>query len=998
MAGPRPPHERLACPSPLPYNFSRPFGGRVCGAGGFMSGVRGAFRAAAWSFLLGLLTLASANAQNPTANLEGLSPALIEQLNRANAGNQPLAVTQSVPSPLDQVRGANAPEPTLRAAPPPLRRSQLEIDYSRRAGMPLTQYGYDVFRTIVPSTGELQDGAVADNYHLSIGDELVITLRGQVSRSLRTRVDREGRVIIPDLPPIPAAGRSFGDFRRDLERQVAATFLNTEVFVSLGAVRQISVAVLGEVEAPGIYRMGGFATALDALARAGGIRKTGSLRKIEVLHNGQSHTIDLYDVFSGTGPQPDLSLADGDRIVVPLIGPTVAIAGEVDRPGIYELPRDGRVAGQGIVALSGASLRPTGNRFVKLSLDAAGQDVTTQQASLARVVLHAGDILMVLRQGDKEVGSVRLEGHVRVPGIRSLAAAPDVRSLIGSNDAFLSNPYTLFAALQTTDPRTRARVLVPIDLEAVMSGRQVVPLKDGDTVIILGVGDINYIDSGDVQAVLQGRQPPSLTQTIVTQNPRSAFRPPAAAGVEEMPLEEGERGTGAPGGLASGASPNAALPNAAPLTSALQAQPPASGFATPATGAAGFLPGAQRVTYEAQICRGLQALAAVVETERPGRFANALISTGAATSTAPPLQNNFLCPAIFNKYPELLPLLVEHAAAIQGEVLIPGLYPVVAGTPLSSLVAVAGGLTREVDLRRVEITHYAVNNIAGTSKTMRELVQLSPTDLARVAISPGDVVRFNAVFVDRDNGPVRLSGEFVRPGLYDIKRGERLSQVIARAGGLTAQAYPYGAIFTRLSVKRREREDLDRAASQLESGLTTALAHSSSQDQQAMVAATQQLLTEIRNTQPLGRVVVEADPAVLQVRPQLDVIMEPGDSVFMPKRPSYVNVSGEVLNPTALQFKSGATPSDYIKEAGGFTQSADEDSVFVVLPNGESKPVDLSFWNFTPVQVPPGSSIIVPKDLRPFDLTTFLTSATQIMSQLAISAASLAVIHSNSTR
>jgi protein involved in polysaccharide export with SLBB domain len=126
--------------------------------------------------------------------------------------------------------------------------------------------------------------------------------------------------------------------------------------------------------------------------------------------------------------------------------------------------------------------------------------------------------------------------------------------------------------------------------------------------------------------------------------------------------------------------------------------------------------------------------------------------------------------------------------------------------------------------------------------------------------------------------------------------------------------------------------------------------------------------------------------------------MEPGDTVFIPKRPFYVAVSGEVLNPTSLQFKSGATPQDYIDEAGGFTQSAEDDRVFVVLPNGQAQPAKNSFWNFSKVEVPPGSTIVVPKDLTPFDLTTFLKDSTQILSQLAISAASLAVLHDNSTR
>jgi protein involved in polysaccharide export with SLBB domain len=126
--------------------------------------------------------------------------------------------------------------------------------------------------------------------------------------------------------------------------------------------------------------------------------------------------------------------------------------------------------------------------------------------------------------------------------------------------------------------------------------------------------------------------------------------------------------------------------------------------------------------------------------------------------------------------------------------------------------------------------------------------------------------------------------------------------------------------------------------------------------------------------------------------------MEPGDNVYMPKRPFYVAVTGEVLNPSSEQFRSGATPAEYIEEAGGFSQSAEKSSTFVVLPNGQAEPVKVSYWNFTPIQVPPGSMIVVPKDLSPFNLNQFLKDSTQILSQIAISAASLAIIHDGSTR
>jgi len=1027
-----------------------------------MTAQRRFFQAVA-AFIIVMFANAAAMAQNFPSNVP---PGLLEQLNRTQQQQMPYNPALPSPSPIDQVRGAtqgqeqnypNAPSnPTNPLQNPQLNsqlnqlmlqgllngpRSKLEEDYSRRAGTTLTQFGYDAFRNLVPATGNVGVGAIGDDYILGTGDELVITLDGQNPRSIRTRVDSEGRVVIPDLSPIPAAGRRFGDFRTDLEHAVSTAFLNTNVVVSVGEVRQVTVAILGAVMAPGVYHLGGMSSFLDAMALAQGVMKTGSLRRIARTRNGQTTIIDLYPALTGTGPAPDLTIADGDRFAVPPIGPTVAVSDQVVRPGIYELPPGGRIDPRQALELAGGPLRPIGNRFVRYQADATGRDVTTQANSLNDLSLRAGDILMVMFRQDLPVGSVTLDGHVRVPGVRSLAAAPDVRSLIGSYDAFLDNPYLLFGAIQTTDPVTRARRLVPINLAAIMEGRTDVRLRDGDVVIVLSVGDVNYLASADVQAVLEGKRPPLLVERIVTQNPRSTISERPAAPVEPQQqtsppgtplsplttqLPSNPQGTQPlanafqqstdnynyqPSNMAM--SPVATAPNQAP-----GAAPGSTGVLIPSanagalnySGTSANQPFAQPFNKQdfaqqsLQICRGLQQLVTIATTGRPGLFSNAIYSVASENSVPittddTRIDNIFPCPPIFDKYPELLPLLVENATTLQGEVRVPGPYPVVVGTPLSAVVSEAGGLARDVDLKRVEVTHFDVNNGQGTSRTDRELVQLNATDLTRVALTPGDSVRFNPVVTDRDNGLVSLTGEFRRPGFYDIVRGEHLSELIRRAGGYTQEAYPYGAVFTRVSVREDEARQFAKEAQQLQLGLPTALAHVSSSDQsQALVAAAQQIVNALKTATPVGRIVVEADPAVLESKPELDPLMQPGDSVFVPKRPISVAVSGEVLNATSLQFEPGAAPKDYIEEAGGFTQSAEPDDVFVILPDGKAQPVKTSFWNFTPVQVPPGSMIVVPKNLAPFDLSTFLKDSTQILSQLAISGASLAVISGSSTR
>ena len=156
--------------------------------------------------------------------------------------------------------------------------------------------------------------------------------------------------------------------------------------------------------------------------------------------------------------------------------------------------------------------------------------------------------------------------------------------------------------------------------------------------------------------------------------------------------------------------------------------------------------------------------------------------------------------------------------------------------------------------------------------------------------------------------------------------------------------------------------------------------------------AVRELANTIRQTEAIGRVVVEADPTVLQVKAQLDTVLEAGDRLVMPKRPNHVTVSGEVLSPGAIQFRAGNTVDKYIEAAGGVSRVSDDGRTFVVFPNGEAKPVSVSSWNFTSVQIPPGSTIVVPRDPKPFDTMAFTISIADILSKLAITAASVAVI------
>ena len=839
--------------------------------------------------------------------------------------------------------------------------SPLEKDYCRRALELLLQYGYDLFER-VPQLKSVSTGAIFPDYVLGVDDELVITFVGRQNDSLSARIDRNGRLLLPNFKPIVAAGLTFGEVRREIAARTAARHLGTEVYVSLGAVRLVNVLVLGEVNEPGRKNLTALGTVVDAIRLAGGIKKTGSVRRIHIQRGDEIFWIDAYDLLYSGIEARDLTLRNNDRVIIPPVGPTFALAGDVKRPGIYEMPEGQRgITMAEALRMSGGTIRPRGNVFHQLSFQENGQQQLTEHRNLAANV-QDGDIVRVSRSQNIQLGAVDVRGHTQVQGRRALATTASVAKLLGNSNALKADPYLLFGALETTDPRTRARRLFPLNLDRILHGDEDYALRDGDRLIVLSAEDIRFLSSANVQDVVTRRLDAELRRLDADTD-------------EEKPVAEDQKDkTSAKSPLSAiqqvlTGSPRATTPSAEADSDTRQTKPESLEMTLQRT------------------CAGIRRLLAIVSVNSASRFTNAVRTIDTAGMAR---INRRECPRIFDDYGDLLPLALEHTVAVNGEVRSPGVYPIVGNVSLTELIAVAGGLSREVDLTRVEISRYTPDTLKGISDTSRGLVNLANVGADKVMVGPGDVVRFNPVASDRDTGPVLLVGEFNRPGLYEIRRGERLSEVIARAGGLTPQAYPYGGVFTRQRVQAAQRAGLQRAARELNSALAVVAVQRNVNP--SSILALQRFSEQLGSVEALGRVVTETDPTVLQVRPELDAVLEPGDRLYMPKRPNFVTVVGDVLNPGALQFISGTTADQYIRQAGGFQRSADEDRIFVVYPNGRAEPLAVSVWNFNPIQLPPGSSIVVPKDPAPLDLFTLVREGSSLISQLAVTAASLAVI------
>ena len=390
---------------------------------------------------------------------------------------------------------------------------------------------------------------------------------------------------------------------------------------------------------------------------------------------------------------------------------------------------------------------------------------------------------------------------------------------------------------------------------------------------------------------------------------------------------------------------------------------------------------------------GTNAIAQAAQLSQQNQFSALSLTGGAAR--LPQMSVEALAARLDVSVQALVRVAGEHLVWVLETVRDPGTYIAAEGTTLADMIQTAGGLLRQADLTSIEVTSTQIEPQAGTSRTARTNYHGQTGDFQRVSLQPLDVIRLRSVFTDRENGQVSVSGQVKYAGAFNITRGERLSSLLERAGGLTDQAYPYGAVFTRERAAVAEREGNIRQARSIDAQLATLATtptNASAANRDTLMFLTS-LGQQVRNEPVLGRITMTADLAVLRSRPELDIVLEPGDTIYIPVRPATVTVTGEVLNTGSFQFENGLQLADYLSRAGGITQSADRKRTFIILPDGTAQPVQSGWFSYTNVSlIPPGSTVVVPRDLSPFDLGLFLRDATQITSQLAVTAASVSVL------
>jgi protein involved in polysaccharide export with SLBB domain len=290
-------------------------------------------------------------------------------------------------------------------------------------------------------------------------------------------------------------------------------------------------------------------------------------------------------------------------------------------------------------------------------------------------------------------------------------------------------------------------------------------------------------------------------------------------------------------------------------------------------------------------------------------------------------------------------------------------------------------------------------------------VLANPQDPENIQLQAGDVVTvFSADDVRIPQAKrrviVRLEGEVQRPGIYQVGSNELLSDLLLKAGGLTQNAYLFGAGFYREEVRKQQTENLDKLLRRLESESSASLAHvaqsggaaaDSSVIQAKLAAATasqKQSLDRLRSVKAEGRISLSLPASLKTAVADLPRIgLQNADKFYVPARPYFVYVFGSVDTESALLFRPGLNVSEYISLAG-LSSGADKNSVILVRADGSAM-TPLSFWRneVMSAEVLPGDTIVLPEkqDRESAWSAVFRNTKdiTQILYQLGLGAAAI---------
>jgi protein involved in polysaccharide export with SLBB domain len=334
----------------------------------------------------------------------------------------------------------------------------------------------------------------------------------------------------------------------------------------------------------------------------------------------------------------------------------------------------------------------------------------------------------------------------------------------------------------------------------------------------------------------------------------------------------------------------------------------------------------------------------------------------------------------------------QQTIRISGPVRYPGEYPMPATRSLADAIFVAGGLKDSASLYQAEVARYTTDDDGiGQTNILNVNLADAMAGNADVSLQSRDTILIKSIPGFAKTRTITLAGEVRYPGEYTFRDGETLKDVLQRAGGVTNNAFPRGAVFTREKLRQLEAQRLREAEERLQGDLLGVQLQGDGVGGRnaERVQQVEDLLEEVQNSRPVGRMVIDL-AAVLENENYQAIRLQDGDQLTIPTIPQSVSVFGEVQFPTSHLHQTGLTVDDYLERSGGPTRQADESRVYVVKADGSVTLPQRSRWfGGRSQQLEPGDTIIMPIDVDRLNQLELWTNVSQIVYQIALGAAAV---------
>jgi protein involved in polysaccharide export with SLBB domain len=804
----------------------------------------------------------------------------------------------------------------------------------------LKRFGIEVFHRGIRDSEQLpMDLPVGPDYVVGPGDGLAVDLWGSVSQRLYRIVDREGRLALPEVGPILVSGHTLAETQQTVQQILRTQFRDISADISLSRLRTIRVYVVGDVEQPGAYDISSLSTPLNALFAAEGPTERGSLRAVKHFRGRQLvQEVDVYDLLL-RGVRSDFKrLETGDTLLVSPIGPEVTVEGAVRRPASYELRGEKTLAE--VLELAGGILPTATLRKIEVQRVEAHQKRTMLSLSidenasrekiserLESFVVRDQDEVRVFPIAPYNQEAVYLQGHVLRPGRYSYHSGMKLTELVASYADLLPEPATRYAEIIRLNPPDFRPSVESFDLGVALASPAATPvLQPLDTVRVFSRYDFENPSTVWVGGEVRS---PGLYRATGQIHLRDAVH------------------------MAGGTTRDALFEYAQVFR---------------------YLPDSKLKILSVNLREALAGNPTEDILMQPRD--RILVHRNLAKADPP-------------------------SVYIKGEVDKPGRYPLTTNLRTGDLIRLAGGLKRSAFAESADLTRYLTpdgKQQSGEHVELNIAATLSGDPEHDLPLRDGDVLTIRQLPGWKDLGAsATVLGEMRLPGTYGIRPGERLSSVLRRAGGFLPTAYPRGAVLERVDVRQvqeQSRQELIRRIEQEATNVRVSLSESAKEQaelQQAALLQRQRVLESLRQAPVSGRLVINLRANVADFEKSADDIeMRDGDRLFIPKRPNFVLVTGQVYNSNAITWVPRKNAGWYLQQAGGPTTLAEKKAIFIVRANGSVVTGKGEGWwggGVLSARIEPGDTIVVPE--KPIGGPTFwknLLSVAQIAQSASLAA------------